>query len=139
MPELPDVTVYVEAIEKRFSGRVLAGIRLSSPFVLRSVDPPPAALAGTALRTVERLGKRIVLGFAAGDEVSFFAVIHLMVAGRLHVRETVAKLDRRRTLLSMDFLGPTESLSVSRGAIVPVRTSVYRREDTGGSGVRASV
>jgi formamidopyrimidine-DNA glycosylase len=110
VPELPDVTVYVEAIEKRFSGRVLAGMRLSSPFVLRTVDPPPAALAGAVLRTVERLGKRIVLGFAAGDDVSYFAVIHLMVAGRLHARETVAKLDRRRTLLSMDFLGPTESL-----------------------------
>jgi formamidopyrimidine-DNA glycosylase len=80
MPELPDVTVYVEALRERIAGARLELIRLTDPFVLRSVDPPISDVAGRAVTGVTRLGKRIVI--ALEDER--FVVIHLMIAGRLH-------------------------------------------------------
>ena len=83
MPELPDVVVYVEALEARLKGRGWERARLSSPFLLRTVDPPLAELAGKRVRGVERLGKRLVLAF----ESELFLVLHLMIAGRLHWRE----------------------------------------------------
>lgn len=79
MPELPDVDVYVAALRERVEGRRLQTLRLESSFVLRTVEPPATALVGATVRGVERLGKRIVLAFD-GD---LFAVIHLMIAGRL--------------------------------------------------------
>ena len=79
MPELPDVTVYVERIAERVVGRPLTRVRLASPFLLRTVEPPLSAVAGKTVRGVERLGKRIVL--ALDDEL--FCVVHLMVAGRV--------------------------------------------------------
>ena len=79
MPELPDVTVYVEALERRIAGRRLERIRILTPFVLRSVDPTVEAAAGREVRGLRRIGKRIVLDL--GEEL--FAVIHLMIAGRL--------------------------------------------------------
>ncbi len=82
MPELPDVTVYIEALEGRIVGRQLERVRLASPFVLRSFDPPLAAIEGRTVQALRRIGKRIVLDF--GDEL--YAVIHLMIAGRLHWR-----------------------------------------------------
>lgn len=78
MPELPDVAVYVEAIAERLVGQALAKIRLASPFVLRTVSPPPGAFEGRELTGVSRMGKRIVLAF----EGELFAVVHLMIAGR---------------------------------------------------------
>jgi formamidopyrimidine-DNA glycosylase len=99
MPELPDVAVYVERLHALFAGRPLQGIRISSPWVLRTVDPAPAAFAGRVLADVVRLGKRIVLEFA-GDH---FAVIHLMVAGRLRLRDPGAAIPRRRGLAAFDF------------------------------------
>ena len=80
MPELPDVTVYVEAVARRVVGQPLAEVRLSTPFLLRTVDPPLSDLIGKRVRGVERLGKRIVVEL--GDDL--FIVIHLMIAGRLH-------------------------------------------------------
>ena len=80
MPELPDVCVYLEALERKVVGRVLERVRLSSPFVLRSYDPPLESTFGRAIQGVRRIGKRIVLDL--GDEL--FIVIHLMIAGRLH-------------------------------------------------------
>src|SRR5215211_7582326 len=74
MPELPDVEVYIEAIERRIAGEPLTGIRLGNPFVLRSVDPPPAELAGRRVESVRRLGKRIAIGLEGG----YFIVVHLM-------------------------------------------------------------
>src|ERR1043165_1912571 len=75
MPELPDVPVYVEALEKRLLGQPLVKFRLTSPFVLRTFDPPPQALEGKHVRAVRRLGKRIVLEF----DGELFFVIHLMI------------------------------------------------------------
>ncbi len=79
MPELPDLTVYHEAIARRMAGRTLLGLEVLDPFVLRSVDPPPAELVGRRVEIVSRLGKRLVLEL----EGERFAVIHLMVLGRL--------------------------------------------------------
>jgi formamidopyrimidine-DNA glycosylase len=79
VPELPDITIYLEALERRVVGRVLEHIDIRSPFVLRSVDPPVSAFAGREVMGIERIGKRIVLAFDA----ELFLVIHLMVAGRL--------------------------------------------------------
>ena len=80
MPELPDITVYVDALRARVVGQVLDEVRLSTPFLLRTVDPGLGALAGTTVRGVRRMAKRIVFDFD-GD---LRAVLHLMVAGRLH-------------------------------------------------------
>ena len=82
MPELPDVVVYCERLEALAGGTPLLRLRLASPWVLRSVDPPVAAVEGRALTGTRRLGKRIVLELEGG----FFVVIHLMVAGRLRRR-----------------------------------------------------
>src|SRR3982751_2350616 len=82
MPELPDVTVYCESLERRLVGRRLERVKLASPFVLRSYDPPLDAVAGRTVAGVRRIGKRIVLDL--GD--ALFIVIHLMIAGRLRWR-----------------------------------------------------
>jgi len=99
MPELPDVTVYVEALERHVLGARLERIRLGSPFVLRSVDPPLAVAHGLAVESVDRLGKRIVLGL----EADLFVILHLMVAGRLRWRKPGAVLPKRRGLAAFEF------------------------------------
>jgi formamidopyrimidine-DNA glycosylase len=93
MPELPDVIVYVDALRSRVVGRRLLTVTLQSPFVLRSVDPPPDAVHGQVVGGVRRVGKRIVLEFSnpAGSE-PIFLVVHLMIAGRLRWRAPGAKL-----------------------------------------------
>ena len=83
VPELPDVTVYVESLQARIVGRPLERVRIASPFLLRSVEPPVAAVEGKPVRAVERLGKRIVLG----TDGELFLVLHLMIAGRLRWRD----------------------------------------------------
>ncbi len=108
MPELPDITVYVERIAAHAQGAPLTGLRLASPFVLRTVDPPVAELVGRTLTSVGRLGKRIVLAFE-GDR---FAVIHLMIAGRLRWSPrqgpVPAAIPRKVGLAAFDF--PTGSM-----------------------------
>jgi formamidopyrimidine-DNA glycosylase len=99
MPELPDVTVYVERIRDLFVGAPLERLRLASPWVLRSVEPPPAELEGRPLAGVHRIGKRIVLELT-GER---YAVIHLMVAGRLRRRDPGAAIPRTRGLAAFDF------------------------------------
>ena len=79
MPELPDITVYLEALAPRVLGRPLEGSVVRNPFVLRSVSPSPVEVAGATVTGLRRIGKRIVL--ALEDEL--FVVIHLMIAGRL--------------------------------------------------------
>jgi formamidopyrimidine-DNA glycosylase len=103
MPELPDVTVYVECLAQRVVGQQLLGVRLANPFVLRSVEPPLAAAHGRAVRAVRRLGKRIVLGL----EDELFLVIHLMIAGRLRWREPDAKLPGKLAHAGFDFASGT--------------------------------
>src|SRR5437588_10428180 len=99
MPELPDVTVYVEAIAKRIVDQPLLKLRLGNPFVLRTVDPPPSDLAGKRVLDVRRLGKRIVIGL----ESDLFIVIHLMLAGRFKWLPTGAKVPGKVGLAAFDF------------------------------------
>ncbi len=99
MPELPDIEVYVDAIASRVAGQPLEAVRLGSPFLLRSADPPIRAAEGRRVRAVRRLGKRIVLAL----EGDLFLALHLMIAGRLHWRERGAKLPGRRGLAALDF------------------------------------
>ncbi len=99
MPELPDVTVYVEQLRTRLVGHALTKLELFNPFILRTVEPSVASFAGLEVVGVRRIGKRVVLVFA-GEQ---FAVIHLMIAGRLHWRPPGTKLPRKRTLLGFHF------------------------------------
>jgi formamidopyrimidine-DNA glycosylase len=104
MPELPDIEVYVEAIAARVLGQPLQRIRLGSPFLLRSADPPLADAEGRSVSAVRRLGKRIALGL----EGDLFLALHLMIAGRLHWKDPGAKLPGRVGLAAFDF--PTGTL-----------------------------
>ena len=99
MPELPDITVYVEALNRRVAGARLEDVRLKSPFLLRSVDPPISALKGRRVAEVRRLGKRIV--FVFDDEL--YLVLHLMIAGRLKWRDAGKKPTGKIDLAAFDF------------------------------------
>jgi formamidopyrimidine-DNA glycosylase len=100
MPELPDIAVYVEALEARLLGQPVGEVRLASPFLLRTAEPPLASVRGRKVRSVRRAGKRIVLGLD-GD---LFLSLHLMIAGRLHWRAPGGRLGRTgRPLLEVDF------------------------------------
>ncbi len=99
MPELPDVTVYVECLEARCLGRRLEQVRIAGPSLLRSVDPPIAAAEGLVVIALRRLGKRIV--FALEEEL--FLVLHLMVAGRLRWRDRGTRPARKNGLACFDF------------------------------------
>ena len=99
MPELPEITVYVDGLQRRIVGRPLEAIRIVSPSLLRTVDPPPSALVGRTVREIRRLGKRIVWGF----DDQLFAVIHLMVAGRLRWKARGAPLQRKLGHAAFDF------------------------------------
>jgi formamidopyrimidine-DNA glycosylase len=103
MPELPDVTVYIEALESRIVGQVLERVRLASPFLLRTVEPPLAAAHGKKVRELRRVGKRIAIGL----ENDLWLVLHLMIAGRLHWREPGAKLPRKNAPAAFDFSNGT--------------------------------
>jgi formamidopyrimidine-DNA glycosylase len=104
MPELPDVTVYVERLGALAIGQPLDAIRIASPFVLRTVSPSPGELRGAAVASVERMGKRIVIG-VAGER---FIVIHLMIAGRLRWKPRGERLPAKVGLAAFDF--PTGTL-----------------------------
>jgi formamidopyrimidine-DNA glycosylase len=99
VPELPDVVVYLEALERRILGRRLDGARLTSPFVLRTVDPPLSAVAGRRVKALRRMGKRLVLGL----DDDLFIVIHLMIAGRLRWAAVGAKAPGKIGLAALDF------------------------------------
>src|SRR5581483_8999204 len=121
MPELPDLVAYLTALEPRVLGRPLERLRLASPFVLRSVDPPPSVLQGRTVAALRRLGKRLVLAL----EGELFVVIHLMIAGRLHWRPPGARPPARVGLAALDFpdgtLVLTEAGTTRRAAIHLVR------------------
>jgi len=99
VPELPDVELYLNALRRRIVGRELQGVRLTSPFFVRTVDPPPAAFHGRRVATLRRMGKRLVWGF----EDDLFAVFHLMIAGRLRWRERGAAIPGKVGLAAFDF------------------------------------
>lgn len=99
MPELPDIVVYVEALEKRLTGQTLEKVRVKSPFLVRSVEPPVAAVQGRRVAGMQRLGKRIVFAF----EGDLYLVLHLMIAGRLRWKAKGAGLPGRIGLAAFDF------------------------------------
>jgi formamidopyrimidine-DNA glycosylase len=121
MPELPDIAVYLEALAPRILGQRLEAIRLGSPFLLRSIDPPLAELQEKTVRRLERLGKRIAIGLD-GD---LWMVLHLMIAGRLHWRKPGASIAARNSLLALDFphgsLVMTEAGSQRRASLYLAR------------------
>jgi formamidopyrimidine-DNA glycosylase len=99
MPELPDVVVYIEALEKRLKDRKLLQLMISSPFLLRTALPPISSIEGKKVIAMRRLGKRICFGF----EEDLWLVLHLMVAGRLHWYEDRAKAPKARGLAKFEF------------------------------------
>jgi formamidopyrimidine-DNA glycosylase len=137
VPELPDISAYIFALKSRILGQTIARVRIASPFVVRTADPPISALEGETVRQVRRIGKRIAIGV----ENDLWLVVHLMIAGRLHWRPSGAKLGGKNSLAAIDFengsLVLTEagtkhraSLSVVRGeaalqAIDPAGVDVF--------------
>jgi formamidopyrimidine-DNA glycosylase len=117
MPELPDITVYIEALDARTRGATLERVRLASSFVLRSFDPPLSDAHGRAVTGLRRVGKRIVVAL----EGDLFLVIHLMIAGRLHWKAAGAKVPGKVGLAAFDFstgaLTLTEAGTKKRAAI----------------------
>ncbi|MGB0061611.1 DNA-formamidopyrimidine glycosylase family protein, partial [Candidatus Binatus sp.] len=99
MPELPDVSVYVEAIRTRVAGHQLVRTMVKSPFLLRSTAPPIGATAGKTVREVRRLGKQIAISLDGG----LWLVLHLMIAGRLHWKTSAPKLGGRNILVAFEF------------------------------------
>lgn len=139
MPELPDIVVYIEALEKRILGQTLAGVRVVSPFLLRTVSPSLSSAAGKKVLRLRRLGKRICIGL----EDDLWLVLHLMIAGRLHWRPRGVKVSRPRGLAAFDFPSGsilwTEAGSQKRASLHVVLGEAELRElDPGGIEVPGS-
>lgn len=133
MPELPDIELYIHALKPRVLEQPLERLRIASPFLLRSVEPPVTELEGKLVEAIPRLGKRIV--FAFEDEL--FAILHLMIAGRLKWRSRGATIPRRQGLAAFDFptgtLLLTEAGSKRRASLFIVRGSeALATHDPGG-------
>ena len=133
MPELPDISAYITALESRVVGQPLRRVRLASPFLLRTVEPPLESLDGHVVRGLRRVGKRI----AFGVEGDLWLVLHLMIAGRLHWRPAEARLAGRQSLAAFDFpngsLVLTEAGSKRRASLhVLVGEEGLRSADPGG-------
>jgi formamidopyrimidine-DNA glycosylase len=132
VPELPDIVAYIEALEPRILNQPIRDIRISSPFLLRSVDPPLSEAPGKTVTNLRRLGKRIVFGL----EGELFLVIHLMIAGRFHWKEKTTK-PNRQTLATFIFpagtLTLTEAGSKKRASMYFVRgEAALASHDPGG-------
>ena len=121
MPELPDISAYITALEPRILGQPLERVRITSPFLLRTAEPPIAEAEGKVVRELRRIGKRI----AFGVENELWLVLHLMIAGRLHWRPANAKLGGRMNLAAFDFphgsLVLTEAASKKRASLHVIR------------------
>jgi formamidopyrimidine-DNA glycosylase len=133
MPELPDISAYIAALEARIVGQTLERVRVGSVFLLRSVDPPLSAAEGKTVRALRRIGKRIAIGV---DE-DIWLVLHLMIAGRLHWKPAGAKVAGRNALAAFDFpngsLVLTEAGSKRRASLYVVRgEAALRAMDPGG-------
>ena len=118
MPELPDIAAYITALERRIVAQPIERVRLASPFLLRTAQPPIANVEGRVVRELRRIGKRIAIG-VEGD---LWLVLHLMIAGRLHWRPPKAKLSGRRSLAAFDF--PSGSLVLTEAG-TKHRASLY--------------
>lgn len=99
MPELPDISAYIFALEPRIVGQTLQRVRIASPFVLRTARPPLAEVEGRIVRELRRIGKRIAIGV----DNDLWLVLHLMIAGRLHWRQPEARLAGRQSVAALDF------------------------------------
>jgi len=121
MPELPDISAYIAALEARILGQPLEHVRIASVFLLRTVNPPLASVEGHKVESLRRIGKRIAIGI----EGDLWLVLHLMIAGRLHWKPPQAKLAGRNGLLALDFpngtLVLTEAGSKRRASLYVVR------------------
>ncbi len=128
MPELPDIVAYIAALEPRVVGQRLEAVRLGSPFLLRSVEPPLGEAVGKKVLGLRRLGKRIVFELEGG----LFLVLHLMIAGRLHWKPRGAKVGGWTSLAAFDFSGGTllltEAASKKRASLHLVRGEGSLRE-----------
>jgi len=133
VPELPDITVYLAALERRVSGAILQKVRLASPFLLRTAEPPLSCVYGRQVTRLRRLGKRLAFGF----EGDLWLVLHLMIAGRLHWSEPGARLTGKSTAAAFDFstgtLLLTEAGTKKRASLHLVQGQAALREfDRGG-------
>ena len=132
MPELPDIEAYLFALQSRIVGQRLEAVRIGTPFLLRTVDPPLLAVEGCTVTALRRIGKRIAIG-VEGD---VWLVLHLMIAGRLYWREAHAKLVARRTLAAFDFADGsrtlTEAGSKRRASLHVLREAGLEALDPGG-------
>jgi formamidopyrimidine-DNA glycosylase len=139
VPELPDITAYLTALESRILGQRLENVRLASPFLLRTAEPPLSLASGREVRELRRIGKRIAMGLT--DEL--WLVMHLMIAGRLHWRPPHAKLAGRNSLAAFDFadgsLVLTEAGTKRRASLAVVQgEAALRALDPGGIDVMES-
>ncbi len=139
MPELPDISAYISALEQRITGRPIERVRVPGPFLLRTAQPPLTSVDGRVVRELRRIGKRIAIG-VEGD---LWLVLHLMIAGRLHWRPTGAKLAGRNSLAAFDFpngsLVLTEAGTKHRASLhVLVGEEGLRTVDPGGIEVFSS-
>src|SRR2546421_45815 len=133
MPELPDITIYIEALERRVLGESLNNLRIASPFLLRTVTPPLTSIIGKQVGSLRRIGKRIAFGF----ENELWLVLHLMIAGRLHWRQAGVKLGGKQNLAAFDFANGslllTEAGSKKRASLHLVQgEGALRSLDQGG-------
>lgn len=132
MPELPDITIYIEALQKRLLGQRLQQVRVASPFLLRTAEPPIEVTHGREIVEIRRIGKRIAIGL----EDDLWMVLHLMIAGRLHWRKPLASLSGRSTLAAFDFekgsLTLTESGTKKRASLHIVGTDALCLHDPAG-------
>ena len=139
MPELPDIAAYITALEARILSRPIERVRIGSPFLLRTVDPPLGSVEGKCVREVRRIGKRIAIGV----DDNLWLVLHLMIAGRLHWRAKDSKLTGRNQLAAIDFpngsLVLTEAGTKRRASLYLVKGEQGLRElDPGGINVFAT-
>jgi formamidopyrimidine-DNA glycosylase len=138
MPELPDIAAYIHALESRIVGHPVEEVRIAGPFLLRTADPPIAAVEGRKVSELRRIGKRIAIG-VQGD---LWLVLHLMIAGRLHWRQRGAKLGGRQSLAAFDFpngsLVLTEAGARHRASLHLLRGEDLKAADPGGIDVFAS-
>jgi formamidopyrimidine-DNA glycosylase len=139
MPELPDISAYIAALDPLINGEPIEHVRLASPFLLRTVDPPISTVEGNKVRDLRRIGKRIAIGV----EHDLWLVLHLMIAGRLHWRVKDAKLTGRNQLAAFDFpngsLVLTEAGAKRRASLHVIKGEANLREmDPGGIDVFAS-
>jgi formamidopyrimidine-DNA glycosylase len=133
MPELPDLTVYLEALEARIVGQRLERVLIRSPFLLRTAEPPIESVQGRLVREVRRIGKRLAIGL----EGDLWLVFHLMIAGRLHWYDRSTTPSKRAALARLEFdngvLTLTEAGSKRRASLHLIRgEEALRRQDPGG-------